>query len=1171
MPATLHFSNSLDALADRLIEGLSRESNPFAVTAVATPGAALRDWLKIRVAERKGVAAGLSFPNLESLLWDRLAERDRHRDAPDRLPARQLDDSAFKGLVLAQLRRDPPADARAYLDAALPEDAARRHVQLAGLLASLFREYEYNRVAEGGHEGVTESWMRGVACFERDLLRGPAGDPARARRDEARELEAWQMAIYRALFREGDGLRDRWGAATKVYRYTLPQYARLALGAPTTPPPARRAPVFRLFGLSNVSPFHRDLIGQLADEEKLGEAAVRFEIYALNPCAEFWEDALSLKERRARERRKLKLAPVPRSVVEATRPDAAESAEGVLREEADENGLLALLGKPGRETIKLWCRLTDHDFKEDFHEPKRGSLLSAVRASVLHRAGPLAERFKPRGDDASLRIRRAPDPYAEIEAVRKEVAERLQEDSDLRPEDCAILVANPDEALPILRAVFAGGAEAPGNAPALLPAGSSAEESPLLRGLRDMLALGCGPGDRNTLLAFLDNPAAWRRAGLGAANPESVERFLEAAGCQEGWDAERSGLPAAARRALWAFALDGEDPALRLPEGASPWPADGVSGLLEREEAAALLDWIEALREDTRPLRDGNARSFPEWARILRGLSHRFLQPGPEDARAELELRWFLDDTETWGRWGDGDDDVSIVLFRAILEDRFRGAEGPGRTALLRGGIRAGSLAALRGLPFRHVWITGLSTEFPAARESAPLDLRAFRRLAGESDPAARDLYALLEILACTTDSLSLSWPDRGNGGTELQPSRALTGIAAWLESDVLPEGAPFVFGEMKPPPDVPPPAVPRRAIAWAEEPSRRPITDWRDLDAFLQNPAAHAATKRFRAGAWDALEEDEEERAAALFLDRREDAALLDPALRAELIQPGSGAGVFGRAWDARERGGRIPPGPYGGIEGARLRAAIAEDVARDAETLRGFMAGAGLRFAGSLRLGPQDSRLAEAPVLNLPAFDASSLGSGIRVGGILPWFFLHPRPGGGWALLVEKDREFPAYLLQACAALESLPEPQRTIFTGPVRLFVRDAKKGAIESHPLPAIDPESARAALSALFGDYSRAAAGEGHLDDLPLAQVEAILRDAKHDAEAVDDWTEALRDQRRGAEESSYARSRKRDKLLRAIGPEIPEDAEDAIRRRVLPYLDWKKALYGKGGDTEDEA
>src|SRR6187401_2610632 len=102
MPATLHFSNSLDALAGRLIEGLGRDSDPFAATAIATSGAALRDWLKVCVAEKKGVAAGLSFPNLESLLWDRLAERDRHRDAPDRLPARQLDDFGFKGLVLAQ-------------------------------------------------------------------------------------------------------------------------------------------------------------------------------------------------------------------------------------------------------------------------------------------------------------------------------------------------------------------------------------------------------------------------------------------------------------------------------------------------------------------------------------------------------------------------------------------------------------------------------------------------------------------------------------------------------------------------------------------------------------------------------------------------------------------------------------------------------------------------------------------------------------------------------------------------------------------------------------------------------------------------------------------------------------------------------------------------------------
>src|SRR5690606_9979863 len=111
-------------------------------------------------------------------------------------------------------------------------------------------------------------------------------------------------------------------------------------------------------------------------------------IYALNPCAEYWEDVQTLRERRARGPRPLVPGAVEPARVAATRPDAEERAEGELRDVLDENGLLALFGKPGRETIKLWCELTGHDFHEDFRAPSSGGLLAAVQESVLRREGP---------------------------------------------------------------------------------------------------------------------------------------------------------------------------------------------------------------------------------------------------------------------------------------------------------------------------------------------------------------------------------------------------------------------------------------------------------------------------------------------------------------------------------------------------------------------------------------------------------------------------------------------------------------------------------------------------------------------------------------------------------------------------------------------------------------
>lgn len=1155
------------------MENLVREGgDPFHAPALATPASSLRDWLKIHLAVKWGIAANIAFPHLENLLWERLAERDRLREVPDRQPARLLDTFSFQGLVLAQLRRNPPPELREYLRAGDSADAARRLCQISGRLASLFREYEYSRVSENGHPGLADAWSRGRPCFEPALLRGTRPHPASAHLQEVRGLEAWQMEVYRGIFQEDEGLRDQWGRASGIYRYTLPQYAEKALADPVSPP-ARDAAAFHLFGLSNISPFHRNLIGRLADREKLGEGAAHFEIYALNPCAEYWEDALTPRERR-------RFAPglIDRARIEAARPDEIEIRNAEIAEAPGENGLLTLLGKPGRETIKLWCQLTEYDFHEDFREPAGESLLAVVQKSVLARSPALPPEARIPQDD-SLRIRSAPDARAEIELVRAEAAALLRKDPTLRPEDLAVIAADPDAVLPMLRAVFAGGKDAPGNVPVLLPGASA--ESPVLKGFRDLLGPRVAAADRNALLALLENPAVLRKAGLEAARASSVRNFLEAAGFQEGWDAatpdeETAGGGSTARdaetRAVMALALDPADPAL---ESAGWWPARGTAGLLERGDLAALLEWIDALREAVRPFRENAERPFAEWSLHVRALQDRFLAADPDDpadVRAEIDLRRFGAELGQWGEWkGAGErsgpeDRGDGALIRMLFEDRFREPDS-GRAGFLRGGVRAGSLAALRGIPFRHVWVTGLAADtFPASGEAAPLDLRAFRRLPGESDPAARDLYALLEVMASATESLTLSWPRRDPARDAERPSsRALNGLAAWLEADILPAGTAFDIPAAAAPPRVPSalPDARSRAIRWAQEPPREArFVEWKDLARYLRNPADQTVTSLFQLRAYDALDPEESARAAALFVDRWKDAEFLDEALRAELHAPGFGEAAFSRLWRSRMREGQLPPPPFREIEEARLRDLIASRSAEGASLLRAYLGANGLRFAGSLRNGPQGAATARPPVLNVPAFDLSTLGIHASVGGLMPWFFQGEAPAGGWGVLMEKDREFPAYLLQLCVA--ALPDEAGA---GPLRgqghLFTRD-KEGRVRIHALPAPEMERARAALRDLMEDFL---AGPD-FDDLRFEAIEKAARAAVKNARPVRDWRDEIEALRREEEENPFARPSFSARVLRALRTGVPEDASRKIARRLEPYLAWKAAY---AGPVEEEA
>jgi exonuclease V gamma subunit len=1182
MPARLYFSNSLEILADHLIRNLADEGgDPFRAPALATPASSLRDWLKVRLAEKNGIAANIAFPHLENLLWDRLAERDKLRNVANRQPARLLDSFSFQGLVLAQLRRSPPPELAGYLRSEDPTDAARRLSQIAGRLAALFREYEYSRVAENGYRGLAESWNQGEACFGNGLLRGAKNHPARERLQEAQELEAWEMDVYRGVFLEGDGLRDQWGEASGVYRYTLPQYAEKALQNPVVPAEPE-LPVYHLFGLSNISPFHRNLIGRLADTEKLGRGAATFEIYALNPCAEFWEDALTPREKRG-------FAPgrIDRARVAAAGLNPVEIQNAEIADAPGENGLLSLLGKPGRETIKLWCQLTEYDFHEDFRASKKSTLLAAVQNSVLSRSPALAAAERVTQDD-SLRIRSAPDARAEIELVRAEAAELLRQHPDLRPEDLAIIPADPEGILPVMRAVFSGGKDAPGNVPVLFPGAALTHDSPVLRAFRDLLSPAVIAADRNALLALLENPAVLRKAKMEPARAGAMRAYLEAAGFQEGWGAlenrhsgDGTGSTAldAERRSLMALAMDPADTAL---EAAGLWPARDTTGLLERSEASALLEWLDSLSEALRPFRESAEqsceRTFEEWGRHLRALLDAFVEADTEDAadmRAEIDVRRFCTELGQWAWSEENPDRVASPLVIMLFEDRFREPEA-GRAGFLRGGVRVGGLMALRGIPFRHVWVTGLSADtFPAPGDAAPLDLRAFRRMPGESDPAARDLYALLEVIAATTDSLTLSWPRREPArDAERSPSRALHGLTAWLESDVIEAGAPFrISTDGKPERPAPPPfgAPVLDAIRWAENPRAAShqsslFADWDEVARYLRNPAEHAALRHFKLRPYDTLDFDEEERAATLFMDRWAEGRLFDAALRAELLNEGSGEGAFLRSWEILSHGGRTPPPPYDALEKERLTLEVAGTITAQAAQLRGYGAEAGLRFAGTLRCGPQGPAAATPPILNLPAFEGAALNLDLRIGGMIPWFFRSEIPGGGWGVLVEKDREFTAYLLQLCASALADADDRMKIVGGPAWLFVRE-KTGKIRAHALPDTEPGVAQGLLRDLLTDFATAP----DFDDLDLERIESIRRKALRSGRALRPWDEEIEGQREEDDENPFAHKKMGARFLRALRTSVPEDAQAKIVRRLEPYLAWKSALKRSKPGAADEA
>src|SRR3954447_26515080 len=116
MSAQLYFSNSPAVLLDKLSLNL-QWSDPFQSPHIATPTPAMKRWVQMRLEEKSGIVANVDFLQLERTLWQRLEILDQEHVVAFRKPARLLDEKNLQLLILALLRRRPPAEAQAYLDA----------------------------------------------------------------------------------------------------------------------------------------------------------------------------------------------------------------------------------------------------------------------------------------------------------------------------------------------------------------------------------------------------------------------------------------------------------------------------------------------------------------------------------------------------------------------------------------------------------------------------------------------------------------------------------------------------------------------------------------------------------------------------------------------------------------------------------------------------------------------------------------------------------------------------------------------------------------------------------------------------------------------------------------------------------------------------------------------
>ena len=625
--------------------------------------------------------------------------------------------------------------------------------------------------------------------------------------------EHWQCQVWRWLWgKEGRLGRDL--EEGKRFQSLEAWVAQVAPSAPSTP--------VHIFGVSYLAPAYHRMLAILGKRQDV-------RVYALVPCK---EDPQALRAR-----------PIVGS----------DDPYGLLAG----TSAVALWGRPSRENLRLLLAQPRTTLVPLAFAPNPGgNLLASFQNHVVNQTRP-AEPLGS-GDD-SVRIFPCPSPRREVETVAGEIWRLLGRDPTLRVPDILVVVPEGQKDLYFSHIPTVFGES--GDLPHSLSDLSALESHPMAHAIRLLLELPFAPPTRKALLPLLTHPCLLSRfPGVDPARfPEMLDelgivREANAGDFPPGYlSHDRFSFEQGLRRlALGAF-LRGEEPMALDGQDLAPGPVGP-----EMAEFAALGLLCRSLLADARFAKGLDApatRPLSEWLDFIAGMMTGYLVVDEDDPAGKALLARFLSELANLADLGLGETPVRFRIAARLAERCLQGVPW-GRGQYLASGVTVASFVPMRSIPFRAVFILGLSQgQFPRRAGRGELDLRRHHRLAGDVDDGEQDAHLFLETLLSARDFLGLSYVARNEvTGDSLPPSKLLQDLRVRLGDGFL---SPADLG-----------------ILFQDDPAARPpLRRHEDPARRHALPAAVAEHQAARAGA--RLRLDGDARARIARLPRHEQSAL--------------------------------------------------------------------------------------------------------------------------------------------------------------------------------------------------------------------------------------------------------------------------------------------------------
>lgn len=771
---SLYHAPDLETLGELATTLLAKPlADPFAPALVVVPSQGMGRWLTLELARKQGIAMQLETQLPARFVWD------LSRTVLGQLP----EQSAFAPQTLTWRLYDwlcEPAnlDLTPRLAQYLDGGDERRRLSLSAKIADTFDQYLLYR------DDWLAAWERGET-----LELGPD--------------EGWQALLWHELTKDGHPHRARLlgDLLQRLYR-----------DEPLSGLPER----LLVFGISSLPPHHLRVLDGLARH-------IDVVVCALNPSREAWGDIRDIRElarqlpnsgrlgsvaSEEQARQSLARERSVQAVHEHPEPgfnEASSSAVAPQPSGADDwyldvgHPLLASLGKQGRDFFDALFSLDGQEFglysaDEDLRD---NSLLRALQNDILRlRTRHPDERLQLAADDRSLEMHIAHSPLREVEILHDQLLARFAADPSLSPDQVVVLTPDIERYAPFIEAVFAAREGVP-RIPYSLADRSLRAEVPLIEAFLELLMLAQSRFAAEEILAWLEQPAIARRAGIESEDLPLLRDWLREAGVRWGRDGgqrARLGLPdepaftwrQGLDRLLLGFAAPPQLAGDRAPLLGEHWPLDALEGA-----RGQLLGRLVAFVERLGQLADQLARPRPlaEWADDLQLLIDSLF-----DEREAGDTLLVLSQACTALREQALAAELTRPIELELVHQQLSAVlqQGGGASGFLTGAVTFCTMVPMRSLPFRLVCLLGLDDGvFPRRTPPSGFDLIGRHPRRGDRARRLDDRYLLLETLLSARDALYLSYVGRDpRDNAQLPPSVLLSEVLEAVDlTAVLPDG----------------------------------------------------------------------------------------------------------------------------------------------------------------------------------------------------------------------------------------------------------------------------------------------------------------------------------------------------------------------------------------------